>query len=85
MNASDGNVYFLFGGGQTACVGAFVGLSTVFVTCSILVLMGSVHRSVDGSLFPLKIIFPLYHMLHFVLVNNTLHPALQRTLMPDAN
>ena len=48
-------------------------------------LIGSVHRSVDGSFVPLKIIFPLYHTLQFVLVNTTLHPALHRTLMPINN
>ena len=44
--------------------------------------MGSVHRSVDGSFFPLNITFPLYHTSHFVLVNKTSHPALHRTLIP---
>ena len=34
---------------------------------------------------PLKIIFPLYNTLQFVLVNTTLHPALHRTLMPINN
>ncbi len=55
-----------------------------FVTL-ISVLMGSVHRSVDGSFFPLKITLPLYHTLQLVLVNNTLHPALHRTLIPINN
>ena len=53
-----------------------------FASCSISESLGSVHRSVDGSLFPLKITFPLYHTSHFVLVNTTLHPALHRTLIP---
>ncbi len=44
-------------------------------------LMGSIHRSVDRSFFPLKIMFPLYHTLQLVLVNNTLHPASHRTLI----
>jgi hypothetical protein len=29
--------------------------------------------------------FPLYHTLHLFLVNNTLHPALHRTLIPINN
>jgi hypothetical protein len=44
--------------------------------------MGSVHKSVDGSLNPRKITFPLNITSHFVLSNVTLHPALQRGLMP---
>ncbi len=61
---------------------AFVGSSIDCVPSSISVLMGSVHRSVDGSFFPHKIMFPLYHTLHLFLVNNTLHPASHRTLIP---
>jgi hypothetical protein len=60
---------------------AFVGLSIDCVPSSISALMGSVHRSVDGSFFPHKIMFPLYHMFHLFLVNNTLHPASHRTLI----
>ncbi len=44
--------------------------------------MGSVHKSVDGSLNPLKITFLLNITSHFLLSNITLHPALQRGLMP---
>ncbi len=44
--------------------------------------MGSIHKSVDGSFNPCKITFPLNITLHFVLSNVTLHPALQRCLMP---
>jgi hypothetical protein len=74
--ASDGDVYFLICVcGHTARVGALVGASMIFVTCSIPVSMGSVNRSVDASLIPLKITFPLYQTSHFVLVNTTLHPA----------
>ncbi len=61
---------------------ALVGLSMDCVPSSISVLMGSVHRSVDGSFFPHKIMFPLYHTSHLFFVNNTLHPALHRTLIP---
>ncbi len=44
--------------------------------------MGSIHKSVDGSLNPHKITFPLNITSHFVLSNVTLHPALHRSLMP---
>jgi hypothetical protein len=80
--ASDGNVVLFFGGGQTICDGALVGMSMDCVPSSISVLMGSIHRSVDGSFFLHKTMFPLYHTLHLVLVNNTLHPASHRTLIP---
>jgi hypothetical protein len=83
--ASDGNMVLFFGGGQTVCDCALVGLSMDCVPYSISVLMGSVHRSVDGSFFPHKIMFPLYHTLHLFLVNNTLHPALHRILIPINN
>ncbi len=42
----------------------------------------SVHKSVDRSLFPVKITFSLNISLHFLLSNITLHPALQRGRMP---
>ncbi len=80
--ASDGNVVLFFGGGQTICDGALVGSLMDCVPSSISVLMGSVYRSVDGSFFPHKIMFPLYHTSHLFLVNNTLHPASHRTLIP---
>ena len=84
--ASDGDVYLLLcGGGKTALVGVLVGASTVFVTCSISVSMGSVHKSADRSLLPFKIMFPLYHTSHLVLVNRTLHPELHNTLIPINN
>jgi hypothetical protein len=44
--------------------------------------IGSVHRSVDGSFFPLSIIFPLYHTSQFVFVKTTSHPASHSTRMP---
>ena len=50
--------------------------------CSLFGPIGSVHRSVDGSFFPLKIIVPLYHTSQFVFVNITSHPASHSTLMP---
>ncbi len=43
--------------------------------------MGSVHKSVDGSLNPHKMTFPLNIISHFVLSIVTLHPALQSGLM----
>jgi hypothetical protein len=44
--------------------------------------IGSVHKSVDRSLIPVKITFPLNITLHFSLSNITLHPALHRGRMP---
>ena len=44
--------------------------------------MGNVHKSVDGSLNPLKITFPLKSTSHFLSSNTTLQPALQRGRMP---
>jgi hypothetical protein len=44
--------------------------------------IGSVQRSVWGSLYPLKINFPLYMTSQYFSVNITLQPALHRILMP---
>ena len=65
--ASNGNVVLFFGGGQTPCddYDALVGLTMDFVACSISELMGRVHRSVDGSLFPLKITFSVVPHIAF--------------------
>jgi hypothetical protein len=38
--------------------------------------IGRVHRSVLGSLYPLKITLPLYTTSHFSLSKTTLHPTL---------
>ena len=65
--------------------GTLVGTTMGFFVFSMFGPMSSVHKSVDGSLFPVKITFPFYQTSHFVLVNNTLHPALHRTLMPINN
>ena len=46
------------------------------------VLIGSVHKSVAGSLNPRKITCLLYITSHFDLVNTTEHPALHSTQMP---
>ena len=59
--ASDGNVVFFLGGGTTSCNDDdFVGFTMGIVACPLSELMGSVHRSVDGSFLPIKITFPLY-------------------------
>jgi hypothetical protein len=44
--------------------------------------IGSIHKSVDGYLLPVKTTFPLNISSHFLLSNITLHPALQRSQMP---
>jgi hypothetical protein len=41
-----------------------------------------VHRSVLGSLYPLKITLPLYMTSHFSLSKTTLHPTLHRGQIP---
>ena len=41
--------------------------------------IGRVHRSVAGSFTPVKIIFPLYLTMHFLISNLTMHPAAVRT------
>ena len=81
--ASDGTVMLLLGDWLTGldADGTPVALTRGFFDCLLSGPMGSVHKSIDGSLFPVKIMFPLYHTSHFVLVNNFLHPALHRTLM----
>ena len=43
---------------------------------------GSVHKSVDGSLYPVKITLLLKITSHFSLSNYTLHPALHRGWIP---
>ena len=82
--ASDGTLMLFCGAWPTGFIAGVTLLCSalVFVACSFFGPIGSVHRSVDGSFFPLKIIFPLYHALQFVFVNITLHPASHKTLMP---
>ena len=46
-------------------------------------LIGRVHKSVDGSLCPLSMIFFLKYTLHFLSSNTTLHPALHNTRIPN--
>jgi hypothetical protein len=47
-------------------------------------LNGSVHRSVDGFLYPVKIICPSYHTSHFLSLNHMPHPALHRGRIPNS-
>jgi hypothetical protein len=63
-------------------LGFLCGLPTISLLSSVVALMGSVHKSVDGSLLPRKIIFSLYITSHFALVNTTVHPASHSTRMP---
>jgi hypothetical protein len=58
------------------------GLPTFPTLSPVVVLIGSVHKLVAGSLTPRKIIFPLYITSHLDLVNTTVHPALHSTRMP---
>ena len=44
--------------------------------------IGIIHKSVDASLYPLKMTFSLYTTSHFLSSNITLHPALHNGLMP---
>jgi hypothetical protein len=47
--------------------------------------IGRVHRSVLGSLYPCKIILLLYPTMHFSSLNVTVHPAFHNTLMPNSD
>ncbi len=47
--------------------------------------IGRVHRSVLGSLYPCKIFLLLYLTTHLSLSNVTVHPALHNTLMPNSD
>jgi hypothetical protein len=47
--------------------------------------IGRVHRCVLGSLYPHNIILLLYHTMHFLSSNVTVHPALHNTLMPNSD
>jgi hypothetical protein len=44
--------------------------------------IGSFHKSVDGSLYPVYVTLPLKTTLHFSLLNITLHPTLHRGPIP---
>ncbi len=44
--------------------------------------IGRVHKSVAGSLYPLKITLPLYITSHLSLLNITVHPTLQSGQIP---
>ncbi len=58
------------------------GLPTFPLLSSVVALIGSVHKLVDGSSYPRKIIFSLYITSHFALANTTVHPASHSTRMP---
>ncbi len=45
-------------------------------------MIGRVHRSILGSLYPLKITLSLYTTSHFSLSKTTLHPTLHRGQIP---
>ncbi len=47
--------------------------------------IGRVHRSVLGSLYPHKIILLLYLTTHFLSLNVTVHSALHNTLIPNSD
>ena len=63
-------------------IGGFFITSCGFPAVALLAWRGSVHKSVLGSLNPVKIILLLYITSHLSSVNNTLHPCLHRTRMP---
>jgi hypothetical protein len=47
--------------------------------------IGSVNKSVDGSLYPLRISLSLKYMSHLLSLNVTVHPALHNTLIPKSD
>jgi hypothetical protein len=47
--------------------------------------MGNIHKSVDGSLYPLKIMLPSNSTSHLLLSKITRHPALQSGSIPTSN
>jgi hypothetical protein len=63
-------------------LGFSCGLPTFPMLSTVVALIGSVHKSVAGSLYPRKIIFSLYFTSHFDLVNTAVHPASHSTRMP---
>jgi hypothetical protein len=62
--------------------GFLCGLPTFPMLSSVVALIGSIHKSVAGSLYPRKIIVSLYITSHFALVNTTVHLASHSTCMP---
>jgi hypothetical protein len=52
------------------------------VVCIPFVGIGSIHKSVDASLNPLKMTFSLYTTSHSLSSNISFHPALHNGLMP---
>ncbi len=47
--------------------------------------ISSVHKSVDGSLYPRRISLSLKETLHLLSLNVTVHPALHNTLIPKSD
>ena len=69
---------------EAACIstcGTLAGVPGVVHTCS--GVTRRVHRSVDGSLYPLKITFLMYFTAHLSLSKVTVHPTLHSTLIPN--
>ncbi len=62
-------------------LGFLCGVPTFPMLSSVVALIGSVHKSVAGSLNPRKIIVSLYITSHFALVNTMMHPASHSTWM----
>ena len=60
-----------------------VVVSAGVVHCSSVFIMGSVQRSLEGSLDPVIIVLPLKITRHFSLSKMTSHPAMQRILIPS--
>ncbi len=67
----------------STALGFLCGLPTFPMLSAVVALIGSIHKLVAGSLNPHKIIFLLYIMSHFDLVNTTVHPALHSTRIPN--
>ena len=63
-------------------LGFLCGVPTFPMLSSVVALIGSVHKSVAGSLNPCTIIVLLYITSHFALVNTMVHPASHSTRMP---
>ena len=66
-------------------VGVVVTASDVGVVHILPVGSGSVHKSIEGSLYPFKITLLLKITSHFSLSNTTLHPAMHRGWITISN
>ena len=76
------NVAILMRSELSTALGFLCGLPTFPLLSAVVVLIGSIHKLVAGSLNPRKITCLLYITSRFDLVNTTVHPALHRTRMP---